>query len=137
MSEYFKDGEEFGKTILEMFNKVLTDEKAKARFRELNTILSYEYTDPDVKVWVDLREGRTDGGLGGSPGKVGIRIKTSADNGHKLWSNKMNPISAIGLQKLKVEGPMGKLLKLQPMLKQFAIAYNEALNEMGRDDIVL
>ncbi len=93
--------------------------------------------DPDVKVWFDFREGKTDSGLGGPPGKIGIKIETAADNGHKLWTGKMNALVALTMKKLKITGPMGNLLKLQPLLKKFSVTYNETLKEMGREDIIL
>jgi hypothetical protein len=40
-------------------------------------------------------------------------------------------------KKVKVTGDATKVLKLTPLLRKFAIAYNETLREMGKESIIL
>jgi hypothetical protein len=137
MSEYFKDGEEFGKVILGMFNKVLSDDAIKAKITGLNMVLLYDYHKPDVKVWVDVRDEKMDTGMGEPPSDPGIKVITSVETGHKLWLDKINSVIAMTTRKVKITGAVGPLLKLQSLIKKFAVAYAETLKEMGREDAIV
>jgi putative sterol carrier protein len=45
-----------------------------------------------------------------------LKLSMSADDGHKFWLGDLNVPMALARRKVKVEGPVGKLLKLLPAI---------------------
>lgn len=45
-----------------------------------------------------------------------LKLSMSADDGHKFWLGALNVPMALARKKVKVEGPVGKLLKLLPAI---------------------
>jgi hypothetical protein len=58
-------------------------------------------------------------------------MSLSADDAHRSWSNKLNPVMAITRKKIRVKGSATGLLKLAPKLKRVASIYGNTLREMG------
>ncbi|MDQ5986268.1 MAG: hypothetical protein CSYNP_01987 [Syntrophus sp. SKADARSKE-3] len=64
-------------------------------------------------------------------------MSLSADDAHRSWSNKLNPVMAITRKKIRVKGSATGLLKLAPKLKKIAEIYEEILRKEGREDLIL
>ncbi len=137
MSEFWRDAEEISKTVIKMYDKMKEDQEVKKKTSAINKLIVYKYFNPDVEIWWDTREGKFEYGAGEAPGKFDVRMTLSADDAHRAWSNKLNAVMAITRKKIKVEGAITDLLKLTSLQKKFAEAYNQALTEMGKQDIIL
>jgi putative sterol carrier protein len=76
-----------------------------------------------------------------APGKPGeepdLTMSLSADDAHRSWSNKLNPVMAITRKKIRVKGSATGLLKLAPKLKKVAKIYAEVLKDLGWEDKIL
>jgi hypothetical protein len=64
-------------------------------------------------------------------------MSLSADDAHRSWSDKLNPVVAITRKKIRVKGSATGLLKLAPKLKKVAVAYNEVLRDLGWEDKII
>lgn len=71
-------------------------------------------------------------GAGKPTDKPDLVMTLSADDAHRSWSNKLNPVMAITRGKIKVKGSATGLLKLAPKLKKVAEYYNQVLQETGQ-----
>ena len=138
MSEFWKDGAELQKAVIRMFEILkATDPEVVKAAKEQGKIIVYKYHDPEAQVWFDPRGGNFNFGTGEPPAPFDVRISCSGDDAHRAWSNKLNTAMAMTRKKLKIEGSIVELMKGAGVLKNYAIAYNKALKEIGKEDIII
>ena len=56
---YFKDAQEVYDTIGKLFVELAEDEELAPKFRKANTIVQYDYREPESKITVRLQEERS------------------------------------------------------------------------------
>ena len=134
MGQYWKDADELSRTFSELFRRMFADPELSAKVAKLDQIVVFRYFDPDVQFWFDLRGGRNEFGTGEPPGEFKVRMTLSADDGHRSWSNRLNPVMAIARKRIKVEGNATGLLKLQPLLRKAAVYYHGVLDDTGQPE---
>jgi putative sterol carrier protein len=126
VSEFWNSPEEVVQAFLGMVDKAYQDPVIRSKGEGQKSLVVFRYHDPDVTLWVD-----------DPPGEPDVQLSLSSDNAHRTWSNKFNVLVGITRKKVKVTGDATKVLKLTPLLRKFAIAYNETLREMGKESIIL
>lgn len=134
---YFKDAQEVYDTVGKLFVGLTEDEELAPKFRKADTIVRYEYTDPESAITVRLEadeEGRVDFGDSDLDPEVTMRMK--ADTAHKFWLGKVNVTMAIARGEIKPQGPVSKILKLVPLTKPVFPRYRQQLEDDGRQDLL-
>ncbi len=137
MSEFWSSPEEVVQAFLGMVEKAYQDPVIRSKGEGQNSLVVFRYHDPEVTLWVDSRGGEVKWGAGDPPGEADVQLALSSDDAHRTWSNKFNVLVGITRKKVKVTGDATKVLKLTPLLRKFAIAYNQTLREMGKESIIL
>ena len=134
--EFWNDGKEPIKAFLKMFEKCVDEPELNKGLKKVNQLILFDYTqdDPECSFWVDCRGEEVKAGQGKPDGEPDLVMSLSADDAHRSWSNKLNPVMAITRKKIIVKGSATGLLKLAPKLKKVAVFYNEALEELGWGD---
>jgi hypothetical protein len=56
---YFKDAQEVYDTLGKLFQDLVTDDELAPKFRQANTIVRYEYSEPDSVITVRLQSPRS------------------------------------------------------------------------------
>jgi hypothetical protein len=137
--EFWKDSDEAAATVLKLQEACFKDPDLGASMKKVNQLIVYDYSEsgPGCKVWVDCRNNQLSAGTGEPPGTPDLVMSLSADDAHRAWSNKLNPIVAITRRKIRVKGSATGLLKLSPKLKRTAELYNQVLREVGMADKIL
>jgi len=137
--EFWKDPQEAVTAVLKLHEKVSQDPELLEGMKKVNQLIWYDYTEsgPGCAVWVDCRGGKLEFGAGDPPGKPDLVMSLSADDAHRSWSDKLNPVVAITRKKIRIKGSATGLLKLAPKLKKVALAYNEVLRELGWEDKII
>ncbi len=137
--EFWKDAKEPIDAFLKMFEKCMKDPELSAGLKKVNQVILFDYTQdgPDCSFWIDTRGGKLTAGPGKPADKPDLVMSLSADDAHRSWSNKLNPVMAITRGKIKVKGSATGLLKLAPKLKRVAELYNEVLQESGQESKIL
>lgn len=137
--EFWKDSKEPITAFLKMFEKCMVDPELSAGLKKVNQLILFDYTQdgPDCAFWIDTRGGKLTAGAGKPSDTPHLVMSLSADDAHRSWSNKLNPVMAITRGKIKVKGSATGLLKLAPKLKRVAELYNEVLQESGQTDKIL
>ena len=137
--EFWKDTKEPIDAFLKMFEKCMKDPELSAGLKKVNQVILFDYTQdgPDCSFWIDTRGGKLTAGPGKPADKPDLVMSLSADDAHRSWSNKLNPVMAITRGKIKVKGSATGLLKLAPKLKRVAELYNEVLQESGQESKIL
>jgi hypothetical protein len=134
---YFKDADEVYETIGKLFVEIANDEELAPKFRKANTIVRYEYANPDSVITVRLQEGQPgDVDFGDSEMEPEVTMSMDADTAHKFWLGEVNVTVALARGQIKAKGTVAKILKLVPLTKPIFPRYKAQLEEQGRTDLV-
>jgi len=134
---YFKDADEVYKYIGRLFEQLAEDEELAPKFRKANTIVQYQYRDPESQITVSLREG-DDGQVdcGETTMEPEVVMTMEADTAHRFWLGKVNVTVALARGQMKAQGPVAKILKLVPLTKPIFPRYRALLEQDGREDLL-
>ncbi|MFZ3044298.1 MAG: SCP2 sterol-binding domain-containing protein [Desulfatirhabdiaceae bacterium] len=137
--EYWKNENEPVQAFVRLFQACLDNEELTAGLKKVNQLILFDYTEngPNCCFWVDSRNGALNVGPGKPAEAPNMTMSLSADDAHRSWSNKLNPVMAITRKKIRVKGSATGLLKLAPKLKKVAEIYEGVLKELGWEDKIL
>ena len=134
---YFKDAQQVYDTIGRLFLELAEDEELAARFRKANTIVRYDYSEPDSVITVRLQEGEPgDVDFGETEMDPEVTMSMKADVAHRFWLGEVNVTRAIARGEIKPQGPVAKILKLVPLTKPLFPRYKAMLERQGRADLI-
>ena len=134
---YFKDAEDVYDTVGRLFQQLAVDDELGPRFREADTIVRYEYTEPDAAITVRLQEGRPgDVDFGETEMEPEVTMSMKADTAHRFWLGRVDVTTAIARGEIRPQGPVSKILKLVPLTKPVFPRYRALLEEQGRPDLL-
>jgi hypothetical protein len=134
---YFKDADEVYEYLGKLFEELAQDDELGPKFRRANTIVQYQYREPDSTITVKLmedEEGHVD--LGPTDMEPEVVMSMEADTAHKFWLGKVNVTVALARGQMKAKGPVAKILKLVPLVKPVFPRYRKMLEEGGRKDLL-
>jgi putative sterol carrier protein len=133
---YFKDADEVYRFIGRLFEQLAADEELGPKFRAADTIVQYQYRNPDSQITVTMLDGQESqvdfGDTGLEPEVV---MSMEADTAHRFWLGKVNVTVALARGQMKAKGPVAKILKLVPLVKPVFPRYRKMLEEAGRADL--
>ena len=134
---YFKDADEVYATIGKLFEDLATDEELSPKFQKANTIVQYQYRNPDSQITVNLMEGGSGAvDCGETAMEPEVVMTMDADTAHRFWLGKVNVTVALARGQMKAKGPVAKILKLVPLVKPVFPRYREMLKSAGREDLL-
>ncbi len=134
---YFKDAQEVYDTIGRLFVDLASDDELGPKFRKADTIVQYQYRDPDSTVTVRLQEGQPgDVDFGDSEMDPEVVMSMEADTAHRFWLGQVNVTVALARGQIKAKGPVAKILKLVPLTKPVFPRYKAQLESDGRSDLI-
>jgi putative sterol carrier protein len=134
---YFKDAQEVYDTLGKLFQELTDDEELAPKFRKANTIVQYDYREPESVITVRLQEdadGQVD--LGETEMEPEVVMSMEADTAHKFWLGEVNVTVALARGQIKAKGPVAKILKLVPLTKPVFPRYKAMLEADGRQDLI-
>jgi putative sterol carrier protein len=134
---YFKDADEVYAYIGRLFEELADDPELAPKFRRANTIVQYQYRDPESLITVNLIEGE-DGRVdcGETTMEPEVVMSMDADTAHRFWLGKVNVTVALARGQMKAKGPVAKILKLVPLVKPVFPRYRRMLEEADRRDLL-
>jgi len=137
--EYWKDETEPITAFLKLFEEAKKDEELSNGLKKVNQLIWFDYTEngPDCSFHIDCRGGKIESAAGKPSDTPDLVMSLSADDAHRSWSNKLNPVMAITRRKIRVKGSATGLLKLAPKLKKVAAIYESVLKDLGWQDKIL
>jgi putative sterol carrier protein len=132
----FKDAQEVYDTLGRLFVDIASDEELAPKFRKADTIVRYDYSEPDSAITVRLQEGKPgDVDFGESDMEPEVTMTMEADTAHRFWLGQVNVTVALARGEIKAKGPVAKILKLVPLAKPVFPRYKAQLTEQGRSDL--
>lgn len=134
---YFKDADEVYAYIGRLFEELAADDELAPKFRKANTIVQYQYRDPESQITVNLIEGG-DGQVdcGTTTMEPEVVMTMDADTAHRFWLGKVNVTVALARGQMKAKGPVAKILKLVPLVKPVFPRYRAMLEQDDRQDLL-
>ncbi|MGC8602548.1 MAG: SCP2 sterol-binding domain-containing protein [Desulfomonilaceae bacterium] len=137
--EYWNDETEPIKAFLALFERAKNDAELFEGLKKVNQLIWFDYTEdgPNCSFHVDCRGGEVKVSAGKPSEQPNLTMSLSADDAHRSWSNKLNPVMAITRKKIRVKGSATGLLRLAPKLKRVAAIYNETLKDLGWESKIL
>jgi SCP-2 sterol transfer family len=137
MLAYFKDAQDVYGTIGKLFEDLAVDEELGPKFRKSDTIVRYEFRDPDSTITVRLQENQPgDVDFGDSAMDPDVTMSMDADTAHRFWLGEVNVTVAMARGQIKAKGPVAKILKLVPLTKPVYPRYKAQLEQQGRQDLL-
>ena len=134
---YFKDEQEVYDYIGKLFQDLAKDDELWAKFRRANTIVQYQFRNPESQITVRMRENEdAQVDLGPSDLEPEVLMTMEADTAHKFWLGKFNVTVALARVQMKAKGPVAKILKLVPLVKPVFPRYKQMLESAGREDLM-
>ena len=134
---YFEDAQEVYDVLGKLFQDLAVDEELAPKFREADTIVRYEYREPDSTITVRLQEGQPgDVDFGESDMEPEVTMSMEADTAHRFWLGEVNVTVALARGQIKATGPVAKILKLVPLTKPLFPRYRAQLEQQGRADLL-
>jgi hypothetical protein len=134
---YFKDAEEVYDNLGKLFVDIANDDELAPKFRRANTIVRYEYREPESAITVRLQEGQPgDVDFGKSDMEPEVTMAMEADTAHRFWLGKVNVTVALARGQITAKGPVAKILKLVPLAKPIFPRYVAQLEAQGRADLI-
>jgi hypothetical protein len=134
---FFKNPQEVYDTVGKLFVDIANDEELAPRFRKANTIVRYQYREPDSVITVRLQEGQPgDVDFGDSDMEPEVTMAMEADTAHRFWLGKVNVTVALARGQITAKGPVAKILKLVPLAKPIFPRYVAQLEAQGRQDLI-
>ena len=134
---YFKDEQEVYDYIGKLFQDLAEDDELWPKFRRANTIVQYQFRNPESQITVRMTESddpQVD--LGGTELEPEVLMTMEADTAHKFWLGKVNVTVALARGQMKAKGPVAKILKLVPLVKPVFPRYKQMLTDRGRQDLM-
>jgi putative sterol carrier protein len=134
---YFKDADEVYAYIGRLFEELAEDDELAPKFQKANTIVQYQYREPESQITVKLLEGE-DGQVdcGATTLEPEVVMTMDADTAHRFWLGKVNVTVALARGQMKAKDPVAKILKLVPLVKPVFPRYRRLLEAEGRQDLL-
>ena len=134
---YFKDADEVYAYIGRLFEELADDDELAPTFQKANTIVQYQYREPESQITVKLVEGE-DGQVdcGTTTLEPEVVMTMDADTAHRFWLGKVNVTVALARGQMKAKGPVAKILRLVPLVKPVFPRYRAILEEADRRDLL-
>lgn len=97
------------------------------------------YANPDACFLLDSRTEealRVRVGEAAAVDDADVQLSMSADDGHRLLLGSLNIKKSLATRKVKVSGPLIKLLSLLPAFEPIYLEYRSYLTEIGRPELL-
>ena len=134
---YFRDEADVYSCIGRLFQEIVGDEELATKFQRANTILQYQYREPECQITLKLVDGedpRVD--LGETQLEPEVVMEMEADTAHRFWLGEVNVTVALARGQMRAKGPVAKILRLVPLTKPVFPRYRKMLEEAGREDLL-
>jgi len=134
---YFRSDTEVYEYIGKLFEELSNDDELAPKFRKADTIVQYQYRNPESQITVRMQEGQgSQVDFGPTEMEPEVTMTMEADTAHRFWLGKVNVTVALARGQMKAKGPVAKILKLVPLVKPVFPRYREQIERQGRSDLL-
>jgi putative sterol carrier protein len=132
----FSSTQEAEDILSKFMEHITTDPELRPKFVAAATSFRANYHDPEctISLVTTVDPPVVKSGDAAKAEDVEVDMFMSADDAHKFWLGELNIPMALARRRVKVEGPIGKLLKMLPALQPAFAKYRTYLEERGMAD---
>jgi hypothetical protein len=128
----FANAQQVYDTIGLFLDQITKDPELGPKFVAADTSFLVQYTDPDCTMLVDATVDPPVVTMNPDPAaETEISLAMAADDGHDFWLGNLNMALALAKGKVKVTGPISKIMKLLPAMRPAFPKYKAFLEERG------
>ena len=122
----FAGSEDVYSRIGRVLQEMLEDPMLVCRFQRADCVVQYRFHEPDAAITVDLRaSGAASVEFGDPVLEPDVVMEMDADIAHGFFLGEVNLAVALARREILAQGPVGKILKLVPLVKPFFGRYRE------------
>lgn len=132
----FTTEQEVYDVIGEFLTEVTKDPELRPKFVNADTTFHVIYDDPSAEMFVDCTVDPPQVITGPPDRDAEIELRMAADDGHLFWLGKLNMTVALAKGRVKVKGPISKILKLLPAMRPAFPKYKVFLQSHGHGEKV-
>jgi hypothetical protein len=133
---YFTSEQDVYDTLGKLFVDLMDDDELMPKFRRSNTIVQYQFRDPESQITVRMKEDEEPQvDLGATELEPEVIMAMDADTAHRFWLGNVNVTVALARGQIKAKGPVAKILKLVPLTRPVFPRYKSQLEAQGREDL--
>jgi putative sterol carrier protein len=128
----FANAQQVYDTIGLFLDQITKDPELGPKFVAADTSFLVQYTDPECAMLVDATIDPPVVTMNPDPAtETEISLAMAADDGHDFWMGNLNMALALAKGKVKVTGPISKIMKLLPAMRPAFPKYKAFLEERG------
>ena len=128
----FVNAQQVYDTIGLFLDQITKDPELGPKFVAADTSFLVRYTDPECSMLVDATIDPPVVTMNPDPATTTeITLDMAADDGHAFWMGNLNMALALAKGKVKVSGPIAKIMKLLPAMRPAFPKYRAFLEERG------
>jgi hypothetical protein len=127
----FANAQQVYDTIGAFLEQITKDEDLRPKFVAADTSFHVIYSDPDCDMFVDCTIDPPVVTMAPGEVKSEIELAMAADDGHEFWLGNLNMALALAKNKVKVKGPISKIMKLLPAMRPAFPKYKAFIAERG------
>jgi hypothetical protein len=128
----FANAQQVYDTIGLFLDQITKDPELGPKFVAADTSFLVQYTDPECSMLVDATVDPPVVTMNPDPAReTEISLAMAADDGHDFWLGNLNMALALAKGKVKVTGPISKIMKLLPAMRPAFPKYKAFLEERG------
>jgi putative sterol carrier protein len=128
----FANAQQVYDTIGLFLDQITKDPELGPKFVAADTSFLVQYSDPECSMLVDATVDPPVVTMNPDPAReTEISLAMAADDGHDFWLGNLNMALALAKGKVKVTGPISKIMKLLPAMRPAFPRYKAFLEERG------
>lgn len=127
----FANAQQVYDAIGAFLEQITKDEDLRPKFVAADTSFHIIYSDPDCDMLVDCTIDPPVVTMAPGEVKSEIELAMAADDGHQFWLGNLNMALALAKNKVKVKGPISKIMKLLPAMRPAFPKYKAFIAERG------
>lgn len=134
----FASSDELYEIFTPYLEELVKDPAIGPKFVKANTAFRVNYTGPTAIFALDARQDppAVFAGEEAASCDVEVELTMSADDGHTFWLGKLNMPVALARKKIRVDGPIAKMLGILPALQPAFAQYRAYLASAGQESLV-
>ena len=128
----FTDQQHFYSVLVPFFNRLKDDPGIGPRVLQSGLVIKFVYHQPDAVIFIDCPGDRII--QDDDPLKADVTMTMDADVAHKFWLGRLSLMVALTKRQIVAKGPVAKIMKLLPIIKDSYAMYQEYLREIGMEE---
>jgi putative sterol carrier protein len=133
----FKSSDDVYEFLGGIFKVALKDQDFRAAASNTGLIVRLNYSEPASEILVDFGTGEVSYGSDlPADADPDVTLYMRADDANQFWRGDLKFPVAMAKRKVKVEGSIGRAMKLLPLTEPLFSSYRSLLEEAGRSDLL-